>query len=86
MSLANRLKWHRRGVILSGTSLAALGFCSLIGGCEKKEKVLEIQTPGFNLEVNKTRSPTGNKGVEIKSDGDKQIEIDATNKKTTSDN
>jgi len=86
MSLAKRLKWHPWGAILSVTSLATLGFCSLISGCEKKEKVLDIQTPGFNLEVNKTTSPTGDKGVEIKSHGDKAVEIDATSKKTTSDN
>ncbi len=86
MSLVRRLKWHPWGAVLSVTSLATLGICSLIGGCEKKEKVVEIQTPGFNLEVNKTTSATGDKGLEIKSQGDKKIEIDATSKKTTSDN
>lgn len=50
-------------------------------GCERKEKVMEIQAPGFNLEVNKTTSPTGEKGVEVKSNRGEKIEIDATHKK-----
>lgn len=70
-----------RGSIFLIVSIAVI---AVIGGCEKKEKVMEIKTPGFNLEVNKTTSPTGDQGVEIKSQGDK-IEIDATNKKTTVD-
>lgn len=40
-------------------------------GCERKEKVVDVHTPGFNLEVNKTTSATGDKGVEIKSQSDK---------------
>ena len=67
--------------------ISALGLMTLAGlltaviGCEKKEKVMEIQTPGLNLEVNKTTSPTGEKGVEVKSNRGDKIEIDVTHKK-----
>ncbi len=53
---------------------ALLGLVLAGAGCEKKEKVLEIKTPGFDLEVNKTGSGASN--VEIKSDGKDKIEID----------
>ena len=68
---------------LSGVGLVTLAsVLSAVSGCEKKEKVMEIQTPGFNLEVNKTTSPTGEKGVEVQTNRGDKIEIDATNKKT----
>ncbi|MDB5337215.1 MAG: hypothetical protein JWN70_2834 [Planctomycetaceae bacterium] len=82
MKLSEKHQSTSRGAIFLIVSIVAV---SGLGGCERKEKVVEIQVPGFNLEVNKTTSPTGDKGVEIKSQGDKKIEIDATNKKTTSD-
>ena len=72
-----RWKW------LSGASLVAIvTVMTAVSGCEKKEKVMEIQTPGFNLEVNKTTSPTGEKSVEMQTNRGDKIEIDATNKKS----
>ena len=72
-----RWKW------LSGASLVSIvTVMTAVSGCEKKEKVMEIQTPGFNLEVNKTTSPTGEKGVEMQTNRGDKIEIDATNKKS----
>jgi len=65
----------------AGALCIAWGVIMLASGCEKKEKVLEIQTPGVNLEVNKTTSPTGDKGIEVKSHSNR-VEIDATNKKS----
>lgn len=56
--------------------LIALGvaFTTAMGGCEKKEKVLDIKAPGVDIEVNKTSS--GTREVEINSNDKKKIEID----------
>ena len=45
-----------------------------IGGCEKKEKVLDIKAPGMNIEVNRTSS--GKQEVEIRSKD--KLEIDTS--------
>ena len=86
MNLSEKRRWHFPRSTFSYAALALLGVITVIGGCEKKEKVMEIKTPGFNLEVNKTTSPTGEKGMEIKSQGNDKTEIDATHKKSTSEN
>ena len=86
MNLFEKRRSHSSSSIYSFAAVALLGAFAAIGGCEKKETVMEIKTPGFNLEVNKTTSPTGEKGLEIKSPGSDKIEIDATQKKSTSEN
>ena len=53
-------------------------FCVLaaactIAGCERKEKVLEIETPGAKIEINKTGD-----GTEVTAPG---VEIDVKSKK-----
>lgn len=74
-------RWWNPWNAKSGIACLALAAMVLASGCEKKEKVMEIHTPGLNLEINKTTSPTGDKGVEVKSNHGDKIEIDATNKK-----
>lgn len=49
----------------------AIGFLTACGGCEQKEKVLDIKAPGVDVEVNKTTSPTS-EGLEIKTNGTKR--------------
>lgn len=51
----------------SSTMLFSCGLMLASAGCEHKEKVLEIDTPGFNVEVNKTSARK--REVDIKSDG-----------------
>ena len=83
MNLSERRFLNPEGMaIFSAALLAAASF----GGCEKKEKVLDVQAPGFNLEINKTTSGTGDKNIEIKSGSEDQIEIDATHKKAVPEN
>ncbi len=72
--------------VLSRTALAAffscgIGMIAASGGCEQKEKVLDIKGPGIDLEVNKTTS--GDHEIEIKSDRKdrserRKIEIETT--------
>lgn len=54
--------------------IIGLGLGACIGGCEKKEKVLDIKGPGIDIEVNKTSSGTSE--VEINSNDHKKLEID----------
>lgn len=57
------------------TASAIAGLMLLSSGCEQKEKVLDIKGPGIDVEVNKTG--TGNREIEIKSNGNQKIEIDS---------
>lgn len=66
---------HRRHLLV----LALL--CGATAGCMQRENVLDIQTPAGSVEVNKTTSPSGAKGIEIDTSGNSRIEIDATQKK-----
>lgn len=68
------LKRDRNPLGLAMLTALAIAFAAAIGGCEKKEKVLDIKAPGVDIEVNKTSSGTGE--VEIDSKGQKKIEID----------
>ncbi len=86
MNLSENRRSHSPRSVFSIVAVALMCLITAGGGCEQKEKVMEIKTPGFNLEVNKTTSPTGDKGMEIKSQGNDKIEIDATQKKSTSEN
>lgn len=67
-------------------SVALVSVAAATGGCERKEKVVDIQAPGFNLEVNKTTAPNGDRGVEVKSNENHKIEIDATQIKPSVEN
>ena len=65
-----------------GLSLtAAAVLLGTASGCVRREKVLDIQTPAGSVEVNKTTSPSGAKGIEIDTSGNNRIEIDATQRK-----
>ncbi len=79
----SRTPWSSVFLIIS---MALVSVAAATGGCERKEKVLDIQAPGFNLEVNKTTSPNGDRGVEFKSNDNHKIEIDATQKKPSVEN
>lgn len=46
---------------------------SLALGCERKERVIDIKTPGVNIEINKTKDGIE---VETKRPTDKVIDID----------
>ncbi|MBC7816258.1 MAG: hypothetical protein IAG10_05135 [Planctomycetaceae bacterium] len=52
---------------------AAVGAACLSSGCEKKERVLEIKTPGLEIEVDKTKD-----GIEIETSRkrDKVVDIE----------
>jgi hypothetical protein len=78
----SRMPWGSVFLIISVTLVSV---ASAIGGCERKEKVLDIQAPGFNLEVNKTTAPNGDRGVEFKSSDNHKIEIDAKQKRSSVD-
>jgi len=72
----------RRGLIPQATAVLLTGGLLLAaGGCEKpKEKVLDIETPGVNIEVEKTtdgselniNAETPNKGASITIERDAQ--------------
>lgn len=34
-------------------------------GCEREEKILDVETPGANVEIEKTTDLSGNEGLEI---------------------
>jgi hypothetical protein len=44
-------------------TLAVSGLACLATGCEKKERVVDIKTPGVEVEVNKTRN-----GIEVETE------------------
>lgn len=50
-------------------ALAASGICAAcfvaFGGCEKKENVIDIQTPLGDVKVDKVTDPTGKESVDI---------------------
>lgn len=86
MIRSEKHSWTPWGSVFLTVSIALVSVAAATGGCERKEKVVDIHGPGFNLEVNKTTSPTGDKGVEIKSNDSHKIEIDATHKKPAVEN
>lgn len=46
--------------------LITLAMCLALMGCERREKVLDVETPGADIEVHRTTDPIdGSKGVEI---------------------
>jgi hypothetical protein len=69
--MASLLKCLRR--VATITSLvAAAALVGSMAGCERKEKVIDIEAPGVDIEVNKTRD-----GVEIEGGGKKKVDIEA---------
>ena len=48
---------------LLASSFAGLGMCALTG-CERKEKVIDIETPGGDVEVERNKD-TGKVDVEV---------------------
>lgn len=51
-----------------GTACAAFALSFSLAGCERKEKIVDIEAPGVDIEVNKTR-----RGVEVESGRDVDI-------------
>ena len=52
-------------------AVAALTCAVTLAGCERKERVLDIEAPGVDIEVNKTK-----RGLEVESRGDKAVDIE----------
>jgi hypothetical protein len=52
--------------------VAAAACAVSLAGCERKERVLDIEAPGVDIEVNKTK-----RGVEVETRGDKAVDIEA---------
>ncbi|MCI0332133.1 MAG: hypothetical protein L0228_02770 [Planctomycetes bacterium] len=55
--------WFAAGLIAAAASIGALGFA----GCERKEKVIDIETPGADVEVERNID-TGEVEVETNRD------------------
>ncbi|WP_437223567.1 hypothetical protein SH661x_003267 [Planctomicrobium sp. SH661] len=69
MTLQSRNSHHGliRRAMINGSLLAMLA--AAVGGCAKREKVLDVKTPGGSVEVEKSTYPNGD--VEIKVDTEK---------------
>jgi hypothetical protein len=53
--------------------MAAAIICTwFLAGCERKEKVVDIEAPGVDIEVNRTK-----RGVEVEAGRDKAVDIEA---------
>ena len=57
----------RRGFTMFFAIPLVIGSVIFVGGCEQKEKVIDIETPGGNIEVERTKGP-GKVDVDIKLD------------------
>jgi hypothetical protein len=51
--------------------VAAVACTVSLAGCERKERVLDIEAPGVDIEVNKTK-----RGFEVESGRDKAVDIE----------
>lgn len=69
---------RRLGGYLAATSFAVIGF---LIGCERTEKVVEVQTPGGGIEVNKKTTTSLPTGVDIKPTQKTTIEVETTKHK-----
>lgn len=52
---------------LGAGMLAVFTTLTTLAGCERKQKVLEVETPGAKLEINRSEE-TGNIDIEIERD------------------
>ena len=57
----------RRGFTLFFAIPLVIGSVIIVGGCEQKEKVIDIETPAGNIEVERTKG-SGKVDVDIKLD------------------
>lgn len=57
----------RRGFTMFFAIPLVIGSVIFVGGCEQKEKVIDIETPGGNIEVERTKG-SGKVDVDIKLD------------------
>ncbi|WP_437193859.1 hypothetical protein [Planctomicrobium sp. SH527] len=67
MKAYEELTWDR-GVDRAVGTLLMLGFALSMAlvGCEKREKILEIDTPGADVTIEKRTDLTGDQKIEIK--------------------
>jgi len=59
------------------TSIALMG---LTVGCERSEKIVEVQTPAGGMEVKKTTTTSIPTGVDLKPTQETKIEVETTRK------
>lgn len=52
--------------------VTVMAFAWPLAGCERKEKILDIEAPGVDIEVERTR-----RGVEVETGRDKAVDIEA---------
>lgn len=57
----------RRGFTMFFAIPLVIGSVIFVGGCEQKEKVIDIETPAGNIEVERTKG-SGKVDVDIKLD------------------
>lgn len=57
----------RRGFTMFFAIPLVIGSVIIVGGCEQKEKVIDIETPAGNIEVERTKG-SGKVDVDIKLD------------------
>jgi hypothetical protein len=57
----------RRGFTLFFAIPLVIGSVIIVGGCEQKEKVIDIETPAGNIEVERTKG-SGKVDVDIQLD------------------
>lgn len=46
--------------------LLSLALCMALTGCERRERVLDVEAPGIQIEVDKKTDLDGTKSIEIK--------------------
>ena len=54
--------------MLGALILLMVGLSLTMMGCERREKVLDVEAPDIDLEVDKTTSPDGNVGIDVDAD------------------
>lgn len=59
-----------RKVVCATSLVAAAALVGSLAGCERKEKVIDIEAPGVDIEVNRTRDR-----VEIEGGRNKKVDI-----------